>query len=441
MPERFDEQFSTFVNTALREYEQERGIQVRYLPKIHPLTSENTIENTISRLEEATRKAELIQAAPSLLVNQFNRPLSLPKRKRVERVEQILDFVRREFNQYREGQVNKLSTYRALCERFGYKNPGSVRLLLIRHGLKRERMPKPEPQMAAIVAQPESSRPKHRVRRDAKEIKDILTPSDQMAWMLGVLSAGGYTKPGVNTLSLRTGEPTFASAFRIIGEELFGFNAHTDTTPEKSTIIFFSSRTLTAALGDLRSGNWPVTIMEKYSWITNNEQYIWRFLEGYLDKSGEVRNAKVSKRMGFFAQYENAGNFLVEMLVKVGIERPLLLHKGSGRLAEVFVSNIRDVQRIANNVHLRSPSKEKELEELRSFSPHFERPANATADDLIEEWKRLRRGLEHTPTSYEIQELKRQKETGYHYKSYADRFGGGSFVKASEALERIISET
>lgn len=440
MPERFNEQFSVFVNTALKEYEQERGIQIRYVPKIHPETYPLSSESISLRLEEITKQSRFSQSVHLSLLDQHGKPLFLGTKlpnSAEERIETgrslgvdvaqsvfvqhldralLVNFVRDEAEGFKRGEVTHISSNEELRRQFGYSNASSFYRLLGREGLIQERK-----------------------RLIMERGRERLMPSPDLAWMLGILAGGGYVMPENGAIGFTGREEHLLEAFKTTAEGLFNTNVFISSDEKNKgdeekryQRAHFHSTSIARALGDLRRNQWPQTLTEKHSWILDNPSYIWKFLNGFF----EVRGHITSRGIIFTSSYLDIGNTLIDLLTRVGIDNPRFQAKGRTikEIQGVGLHNLRDQKLFAQNISSKIPLKEQRLDHYRKKEISVN-----TRGDFIEEWKRLKKLLGHLPNSSEILELGRQGQTRFHYTSYSNRFGKGSYKKASEYLEKVIS--
>ncbi|OGH19809.1 MAG: hypothetical protein A3D74_04620 [Candidatus Levybacteria bacterium RIFCSPHIGHO2_02_FULL_37_13] len=285
---------------------------------------------------------------------------------------------------------------------------------------------------------------------------ETIPPSRELAWMIGVLAGGGYSNPNDKRISMDSDNEEFVRAFKSAGERLFGVNASVRTkkgedNTKKLKGIVFQGKKITNTIGDLRGSEWPRTIVEQHKWIIENSNYLWSFIEGIFDRRGNVSMGKDSVRGVFiYSDYANVANFLAEILVRVGIRKPLIEHDKRGKqgIKGIRFENKQDLKYFADNIHSRIQGKEERLEACRQLTVgrrkrSVEVPVKTskriTKEDAISEWIRIKTFLGHTPNSGEIERLKRDGGTKYSSSVYYRRFGEGKFSKARENIEKIVS--
>src|SRR3989344_1840001 len=126
-----------------------------------------------------------------------------------ERVAALVAFAKKEVERFNAGEVESISTLMELAKRFGYAETGGggvITKVLQRAGLSEARRLARE---TALVEVTES---------------EIVIPSKEWAWMLGVLSAGAYLRPG--KIQMTRADAQLLRAFKTNGEALFKRNAH-----------------------------------------------------------------------------------------------------------------------------------------------------------------------------------------------------------------------
>lgn len=285
---------------------------------------------------------------------------------------------------------------------------------------------------------------------------ETIPPSRELAWIIGVLAGGGYSNPNDKRISLDSDNEDFVGEFKSAGERLFGVNASVrmkkgENNTRKLKGVVFHSKKIVETIGDLRGSEWPSTIVSQHKWIIENSNYLWSFIEGIFDRRGNISMDKNRVRGVFiYSDYANVANFLAEILVRVGIKRPLIEHdkRGKENVKGIRFSNKQDLKHFVDNIHSRIQDKEKRLEVCRQLTVgrknrKVEVPAKTskriTKEDAISEWIRIKTFLGHTPNSGEIERLKRDGETKYSSSVYYRRFGEGKFSKARENLEKIVA--
>lgn len=346
-----------------------------------------------------------------------------------ERRTQLLKYVQEEIQKLEAGKITRLPTYQELADQFGYKSDVSAYQLLARQGIKLKEYIPP-------FRLPESSA--------------------DLAWVLGILSAGGSVRLVSGWIWLANTHENVLEKYKLLGEKLFSLNAHKISSGgEKSwgssqPGYQFNSVKVARFLGDLREDSWTRTILSQHPWVVDNSRYTWGFINGFFEERGSVyineKPYKTEHRIKISTPSPNEANLLAEMLVRQGLEYPSIQYafRGGERVKGIRIQNLRDIRLFAQNVHSVIPKKEEALEYLRNKFPlpgHYAHQPKYTTEKLIEEWKKVCDTLNGIPTARKIKNLKRDGTTTVSEMTYAQRFGHGSFVKAREELERIINES
>lgn len=348
---------------------------------------------------------------------------------RSERVHNLANYLREKLEQLQRGEIDSLPTYRELSEQFGYTSPSSSYAALKREGLIGY----------------------GRLTTSEKR-SEIPSPSSTFAWIIGALSSKGSVDEESGKIILSSEDVEPLKEFQITGERLFKVNSKMEPRVIQregkifeSQMVQFNSVNVARALGDLRGDRWPFTITEKHRWILDKKEYIWKFLEGFFDVKGGVYTYEVSAHHQVLLTVSSwaAANSLTDLLVRVGVERPRIVYPKRNKegVSGVAITNLRDINMFANNIHPKAKEKEELLKAYRDRVKRIGQTAVHSVGDIITEWKRLTNLLGHTPKSNEIQELKKQGVTHISRYVYIKRFGGGSFIRARENLEKIIQES
>lgn len=342
-----------------------------------------------------------------------------------KRAENLRSVVRQEIEDFQGGTIERLSTIPELSTRFGYKSPKHPRRILARAKLLEER------------------------KLTQTERKYKLESSNELAWILGVLSGGGHAKK--YEIELESNNKELLTAFKSRGERVFKVNARLDLGRPHSVFgkvvetpaVSFFNREASNAVGDLRKNYWQNTVLTMHRWILENEKYVWSFLEGFFEVRGsEYGINSETKGRGYSLQLSTSciesANFLLELLVRVGLDNPKRGVRG------VFVRNLKDIKKFANNVHPVTSDKEVKLALYRDRAAQIGRmggkPFLYPDEQVIEEWTKAHDLLDHPPTTYDIEKLRREGVLMCSRKIFIRRFGAGSFRKARENLEGIVAE-
>lgn len=340
------------------------------------------------------------------------------------RKKELIAYTEDNIQRLEAGEITSLPTYKEIADQFGYADDTSVYTMLKRRGIK--------------------------LREYAPSYK-LPAPSSDLAWFLGIVSAGGYVNLGKEgTIQLENVHENLLENYRLLGERLFSLNVHKMPIERESgkswlRYEFYNTR-VARFLGDLRRDCWARTILSMHPWIVDNSQYAWGFINGFFDKKGTVYTDKKT-HINISIPSPSGASLLAEMLVKQGLEHPTIHYTpdlSNERVMSVQIHNLRGVRLFAQNVHSLVPEKEAALEYCRtrfSLSGRYDNQPKYTRERLIEEWRKISDVVGKSPSSTEIQALTRAKETEISALTFARRFGGGSFIKAREILERIITGT
>lgn len=347
--------------------------------------------------------------------------LETSRQKQQGRMEQVVDTVRDELVRFRSGELKALSTNVDLINMFGYSSVSSILRILRPQGLLEER----------------------RIVRHERAIRR-LSPSPEVAWLLGVLG-GGHVYYGKNkgAVYLDHSDLGLRNKFAAVGEQIFGVNA---SLYESQNRVHFSDSYTARALGDFRSSHWPETIINRFGWIMSNPYYAWRFTEGVFDRRGAIYAGKRNHKVIFTTTHQNVASFLAETLAKLGVSRPRLWHtiREKEGMGGVVVSNIPDLKLISDNIHSCIDWKEERLRFYRELPTQAKMVVsiNPSNQEVMDEWRRLAIMLSHPPSFPEIQKLKRARRTRFFPEVYKKRFGrtekGRSYALASRTLNNLI---
>lgn len=348
---------------------------------------------------------------------------------RTDRRTQLIAYTREEIQKLEAGEITRLPTHQYLADQFGYKSDAGVYRALERQGIKLK-------EYAPPYKLPE--------------------PSADLAWFLGVSSAGGSVRLASGWIWLANTHENVLERYKLLGERLFSLNAHKISAGGEESWggsqpgYQFNSVRAARFLGDLREDSWARTILSQHSWIVDDSKYTWGFINGFFEERGHVyideTPHKTQHRIKLSTPTPNEASLLAEMLVRQGLEHPSIQYEFrlGERVKGVRVQNLRDIRLFTQNVHSVIPEKEEALEYYRarfSLRGHYDHQLKYTNERLIEEWKKVCDTLDGNPTARKIKKLKKDGETEISEMTYADRFGQGNFVKAREELERIIRES
>ncbi len=277
-----------------------------------------------------------------------------------ERAEQVKNFARGEIDKYSRGEITVVPTWQKVADLFGYRGGNSApREVVLKAGLIDKWR---EIQMNT------GRRSGLKVPEDQTE---KLTPSRNLAWMIGVLSCQGYVEPIGDAFSVDSVDTQFLEAFKSTGEELFKINGQWRFKRGVRKGVIFYSKSIVRKLGDLRKTQWPNTIRNSHTWILNNSHFGWAFLQGAFDRVGHINDLETSHdyRADLSTDDLMCANFLADLLVRLGVENPRLDYEKQGnervRLKGITVERVNDIRKIALNIHSAIAIKEQRLELYR----------------------------------------------------------------------------
>lgn len=261
-----------------------------------------------------------------------------------------------------------------------------------------------------------------------EEISNILVPSPELSWILGVLSGAGNVRyNGIYLESTRN--PELLKEFSAVGQRLFGKQPH--IAPDK--IHFFSSQ-IAREIGDLRNSTWVETIQSRHKWILNNSNFIWKFIEGLFDTRAHLKTKP--KYNGYTLRFRTNkftnAEFIKKLLLAASLQKPTIFpDEEQPKETEYTVSmyNIEDLKVIADNINPKSPDKQDQLKSIKEEPS----PSPITETDLYAEWVRLGR----ISSSYKLIKLYREGQTKYSRSSYDRILGEGSFRDAISRLKKL----
>lgn len=279
-----------------------------------------------------------------------------PGRHQVSRAQELISFVREEIRLFQSSEIRSISTNEELRERFGYEQTSSFYPLLRKEGLIFER---------------------RMIRARGGYLKQgagySLTPSYECSWMIGILAGGGSVAP-TGVIAISETDSDFLDIVKSRGERLFGIHGFKDTLRIKADgspyqYIHFHNRGLARQFGDLRRHVWPQTVLDRHHWIIEDSRYIAGLLEGIFDTRGLVDPSKV---IILLTSYPNIANFLAELLIRIGIEKPVVRYKDQDNAVTIGagIYNLRDMGAFAQIIHSNISQKEEELEEIRRKHVH-----------------------------------------------------------------------
>lgn len=332
-----------------------------------------------------------------------------------EKRNQLIEYLRESIQRLEAGEITRLPSGRELANQFGY-NPQQAYSVLRREGIK----------LSQYI-------PPYRLPE----------PSADLAWFIGILSAGGSVELNRGRIKLENVHDDVLNNYALAGERLFSLNVH---KRQDGTRYEFNSKKAARFLGDLRGEFWASTILSSHPWIVYNQKYTWGFINGYFEEKGKIYKG-TSKNPKYFVRISTASqggaNLFIEMLTRVGIQHPYIEYdyRWDDPARSLAIHNVRDIRFFTQYVHSNIPEKESALEYCRTtLSLRSTSAPKYTEERLIEEWQKIKKEAGRIPTLYIIRKLREERRTEISEGTYGYRFGQGSFVKAREELERIIRE-
>lgn len=342
----------------------------------------------------------------------------------------LISYVQDEMSRYKTGELGILLSAEELRAKFGYSDKHSVWLNLRKAGLSKERQEL-----------------KRQIKEPIRQIKDVgltegefIYPSMEWSWMMGILATGGcVAKDGA--VSFSKSDETLREAIKSRGERLFGKNSRSQppSVGGKSPKLVFQSIRFAEALGNFTRDEWVSTMLNRHNWILRDNKYIWSFLEGIFETSGDVVVSKGKKFEVILLRtvYRNSANFLAELLVSVGIGDPKIRaskHAKQG-ISGIRIDSLADVIYFAKNIHSVRPKREERLSYYRSLDI-----GQQAIKPYLDEWNKIILVLGHVPSKREIIMLYKLGLTKYGPKVYTRRYGKRegqtNFLIAKEILIR-----
>lgn len=353
----------------------------------------------------------------------------MPKKENFQQAEALRGFVRDELVSYKNGELKSVSSCREIASKFGYRSPAGIYYYLRGTGLIEDR--------------------KHLPRSISRSISNVnLENSREGAWFIGALTAGGSINIRNGRVVLGSRDPEVLDAFRITGESLFKQpaisirNIELGIKERNQNYVGLYSVGIARTLGDLSINNWAETVQNTHNWLVRNEKYIWGFIEGFFDLRGHIymHTDRTLRQILLNNSSLKGANFLSELLLRAGIERPTVKFSQFARdkVTGVKISNIRDCKTFAQNIHSRIAEKEILLDELRNRVGKWGTTKKYTDEQLIGEWARLTALFGCQPTASAITKLISSGEDSVSVRTFAIRFGGGNYAKARAELNKLI---
>lgn len=338
----------------------------------------------------------------------------MPTPENYQRAKELRIVVKQEIEDYRSGRISRFSTDRELAERFKYSSPNSLRSVMKPSGLIWE-------------------------RRMSRMENYHFDPSEGLAWILGILSAGGdIDRRG--SIRLADRDPELLQVFRSRVERVFQVSAREKKEVlintvlgkkyERDVVEFFNKR-IANTIGNLAGRHWPTTISSRHAWILGQDKYGWSFIEGFFEKRGRII-ADHDCRIMLGTTSREGGTFLAELMVRLGLKSP-----SPKTTRGVVLYNYDDIKLLMTNIHPVSVDKAAILDQFRQktyIKPRY------TDMQLLEDWIEARKVLGYPPTAHKLSELHKKGVVRASTNTYSYRFGNGNFARTRRILEQILEE-
>lgn len=345
----------------------------------------------------------------------------------------LIQFAQDEIDRFRKGEVDRISSIDEISLRFGLGKP----------------------RIYEVFSKARLTKERRAIEHETRVI--VFPHSRDAAWMLGILAAGGNTRIGENgtegVVRFTHKKEQIRDRFRTLGEKIFKSPATPKLLPEgasgniQNETVSFHNLYAAQAVGDMKRDTWPKTLQEQHSWVTQNPEYIWGFLEGFFEERGRLihkyQKGEISHhQLHLQTSSLQAVLFLRDALATVDIHHTSSIKSSATNngIAGVCISNIPEIKLFARNVHSLNVEKEGFLDFYRKIFINREVYADK---DIVQEWMRVTDQLGHNPNSDDIRRLRKEGKTRFSVGLYANRFGGEnkSFTTARVYLETIYYQT
>jgi hypothetical protein len=278
-------------------------------------------------------------------------------------------------------------------------------------------------------------------RKEESTLDEILfdsmfAPSRELAWLIALLSSGGYVSQRSGRIKLSSREVELHETFKSVVNRVFRRDVHLSHV-EKYGYSEFIDRRVARTLGFLGRQVWQDTVISRFSWIIDNSEYAWGFLSGLYDEGGSTKNNAIR----IYSSTISGANFITELMVLMGVERLRMEKVGNGRGRRVVISYQGDLKLFADNVKSVVTWRDQNLEEYRGQRTlrRYE-PAPEDLSQLVAEWGRIYHLLGKVPSVKDIFNLYNTGQTRWSAGTYGRAFGrtetgsGFSYTIASEKL-------
>ena len=255
------------------------------------------------------------------------------------------------------------------------------------------------------------------LRNTARRREELIMPSTELAWMMGVLAVSGSINNADHKgkISFYMLHSSLYDVLKSRGERLFGVNAHMSYyESRKSPILSFKTGFYGEAMGNFARDAWVDTISNQHNWVLKNDRYILSFLEGAFNVRGYFFKSPRQKydSLRISTAYRVAANFLSELMVRVGVEDPSIATKSYTRegIRGIAITSLRDIKHFAEHIHSMDPNLEKKLVFYRDLDLEHNKVMLSQdriipIEAVLREWIRITRILNHPPLRFEIKRL------------------------------------
>lgn len=268
-------------------------------------------------------------------------------------------------------------------------------------------------------------------------------PSEEWAWMMGVLSVAGSISS--TKIELISPHPELHDLFQLRGEMLFRASSQLFyRNSNKSPSVAFYSKSVASMLSDIRRNTWINALTNEHEWLLQDDKYIWSFLNGIFDVRGGVYKTGRKKLPTIFVANSptlTEALFLSGLLSRVGITEPAVTR---GQYVTIKILSLKDSKLFAENIYSVIPKKDGQLDVFRKIQKETKIKAY-TEDEMIKEWFLIRTIIGHSPTTTEIKNLHDLELVNIDHRVYMrSQFGQGetkkSFKTARLKLDSMVQE-
>lgn len=284
-------------------------------------------------------------------------------------------------------------------------------------------------------------------KQESTHVSQVI-PSDEWAWMMGVIAGGGHISTN-GRIMFGTQIEQLRNAVILKGEKLFQRNHRLESNRNNrgKPVIVFQNREIAAELGNFTRDNYVMTAIERHDWLLHGDRFTWSFLEGIFETKGVIRRNSGNRFDSIFISvlFQREASFLSELLGRVGLTDPKIWESKHARegVNKVAITSLEDVSLFARNVRSVIPEKEEVLAFYRNNDVDSQHKIYSR-EEVIREWLKAREILGHTPSWYSINQLRKlglvQCSPEVFRRLFSQRGSGKDFKSAQENLEKMIVE-